>query len=192
VGISGPFALAAGLMRGRSESSREAEVSTTALELASGAIAPIATAFLEAGANVVFIREELPSSMSSFSDLAALLATTTNIIRFYQAIPVLLLSSVPQNLNLTSQQSLDCIVCPAWCEALPGMLEKSIKSGSANLGIAIPASLIAERQPSLEEFAAEFRRLISDFHPALITTSGDVPATADLKDLNKLRNLLIA
>ncbi len=192
VGVSGPFTLAAQLMRAKKDALGEAEVSSRTLELASEAIALVARAFLEAGANVVFIREELPASLSSSADWASLLATTINIVRFYQAIPVLLLSPGAQFLSPVFQQSLDCVVCPVLPEALPGLPEKWITPAPSNFGIAIPVSVIAEPRPSLEELAEDFRRLTYTFRPTLITTAGDVPHTADLRNLGKLRDFLLA
>jgi hypothetical protein len=192
VGISGPFALAAELMQVDVEKSGEAEIAAEALELASGAIAPVAKAFVEAGANVVFIHEQLPLLASGLSDLAALLATTVNIVRFYHAIPVLLLNSRPRSLDPALPDFPDCVVCPVWCEALPGVLEKSLESASINLGFAIPVSAMSGHPAGFEKFTEELRPCLSKFHPALITTPGDVSDPADLKNLNKLRDLLIA
>lgn len=192
VGISGPFALAAQLMGAEPDASGDSEISARALELASEAIAPVAKAFLEVGANVVFIREELPASAASFSDLASLLATTVNIIRFYQAIPVLLLSVEAGHLNLALRQSLDCVICPVLTETLPGMPEEWIEPAPANLGFSIPVEVVAESQSAFEKSAEQLRRVVQIFQPALITTSSDVSNTADFRNLSKLRDVLIA
>jgi uroporphyrinogen-III decarboxylase len=192
VGISGPFALAAQVMRAQGHASGETEISAGPLELASEAIAPIAKAFLEAGANVVFIREEMPPSAPSLADWSSLLATTINIVRFYEAIPVLLLSVGAQNLDLALRQSLDCVVCPVLSETLLRAADEWIEPAPANLGFAIPASVTAEDQASLEKSAADLRRVVQILQPSLITTSGDVPPSADLRILNKLRDFLIA
>lgn len=192
VGISGPFVLAGQLMRAKPDASGEAEISAGALELASEAIAPVARAFLEAGANVIFIREELPLAASGSPDLAAQLATTINIVRFYQAIPVLLLSVGAQYLNLALRQSLDCVVCPVFVETLSDMPAEWIEPASANLGYSIPMEVLAESQPAFEKSTEQLRWVVQILQPALITTSGDVPHTADLRNLNKLRDILIA
>jgi len=191
-GISGPLALAAHLMQANRESVGEAEISADALELASEAIAAVAKAFLEAGANLIFIREELPASAMRNPDWASLLATTVNIVRFYQAIPVLLLSCESQSMSLAFQQNLDCIICPVLSETLPVMVKGLAKPAPANLGLAIPVSEMAETPPRFERFAADFRGLVTELQPAVITTSGDLPPTADLRNLNKLGEFLIA
>ncbi|HLJ13115.1 MAG TPA: hypothetical protein VKV15_01350, partial [Bryobacteraceae bacterium] len=61
----------------------------------------------------------------------------------------------------------------------------------ANLGLAIPVGLISGQAPGLDSIAKDLHRLGPDFHPALITTSGDIPETEGLKNLNKLREFLI-
>jgi uroporphyrinogen decarboxylase-like protein len=192
VGIRGPFSLAAQLMRAEQDPSGE-EISEDALQLASEAIVPVARALVEAGADVVLISEEMPSLASSHADLASVLATTINIVRFYQAIPAVLLGSASQHLSLASQeQSLECIVCPELSGSLSKLPEEPSHPAPATLGVAIPVSAFSEPQPSLAKLAEEFRRLNSAFPLSLITTSGDFPQTADLRDLSKWRDLLIA
>jgi hypothetical protein len=190
-GISGPFVLAAQITQTNRDVSGGAQISPGPLGLASEVIAAIAKAFLEAGANAILIREELPSPNAGFPDLASLLATTVNIVRFYQAIPVLLVSCQSQSASLAFRQNFDCIICPVWSETLPVMVKGLAKPEPANLGIAIPVSEIAETQPRFERFAADFRSLVTELQPAVITTSGDVPPTADLKNLNKIWDSLI-
>jgi len=192
VGINGPFTLAAQLMRAHGQGSSDVEISPAGLELVSESIAPIAKAFVEAGANVVFIREEIAPSTVGPVDLASLLATTINIVRFYQAIPVLLLSGEPRFVNLALQQSPDCVICPVLSGTPPRVPEELVKPAPANLGLAIPVSVFAEPQPSFEKFAEEFRQIVAAVQPAVITTSRDVPQAADLRNLNKLRDVLIA
>ena len=192
VGINGPFALAAQITLAGHGGSSEIQFSTAVLELASGAIASVAAALVEAGANVVFIREQFPLSASDFPAWAALLTTTINIVRFYEALPVLLLQSDSRSVSQALGLSLDCVVCPVFSDALPSVSEDSLNSLPANVGIAIPASVIAGQPSDFDKFGDELRQLLSNFRPALITTSGDVPETADLKNLTKLRDLLVA
>lgn len=192
VGLSGPFSLAAQLARSASNAGSEQNIPPSAIELASATITPIATAFLEAGANAVFLREDVPRAKENLQDWASHLATTVNIIRFYEALPVLLLNLAPEHLPRVLQESPDCIVCPVLRESLSPLLEKIDKPSPANFGIAIPISARPGVSPLAEISAETLRRLVSEFHPALITTSGDVPDAMDLKDLNKLRDALIA
>jgi Uroporphyrinogen decarboxylase (URO-D) len=192
VGLSGPFALAAHLMPANLETSGTPEVSASALEQASAAITSIATAFLEAGANVIFFREDFPAAAEDFPDWTSHLATTINVVRFYEALPVLLLNSSLENWDLVFQHSRDCIVCPVLSESLPAMLERVEKPSPANFGIAIPISAGPGTPPCTGISTENLCRIVSEFHPAVITTFGDVPDTTDLKDLTKLRGALIA
>lgn len=189
VGISGPFALASQLMAAGLEGFGGAEPSAAVLDVATGACASVAGALVEAGASVILIREEFSRSVSDLPDLIERLATTINIVRFYDAIPVLLLRCDSQALAHPAQESLDCVVCPVFSTPLSGAFK--LNPTPANLGLAIPVEVISGQAPGLETFADELHRLGSDFHPALITTSGDISETAALKNLNKLREFLI-
>ena len=93
-GVTGPLTLAAQLAQiNTSESARKQSPPDSALSLAADVTPVVARALVEAGANVILIREELlPSSADARADWASRLAPTINIIRFYEALPVLLLS----------------------------------------------------------------------------------------------------
>jgi len=188
VGISGPVRLAAQLAQAERNSAGRA-IPAAALELASEAIAPVAGAFVEAGANVVLINEDLNWAAPGSPDLASLLATTINIVRFYQAMPVLLLNPASPHRNPVPP---DCVVCPTLPETAPRLPEEILEAAPATVGMAIPANAISAGLPGVETFVEEFRRLNPGFHPAVITTAGDVPDTADLKNWNRLRDLLSA
>jgi Uroporphyrinogen decarboxylase (URO-D) len=191
-GVSGPLRLAAQLAQSGQGECLEKEISTGALELAAEATAAVAKAFVEAGANVVIISEDLPVSFPGDATVASLLATTVNIIRFYQSLPVLVLNPSAQPADIGSEGPLDCVVCPVASDARRGIGEVFREPAPATLGVAVPASVISEGQLAIEKFAQEFRRANPVFQPVVITTSGDVPDTSDLKDLNRLRDLLLA
>jgi hypothetical protein len=118
-GLSGPYTLAAQLLQLNADGSRPAQdFSAPALDLAADTMTAIARALLEAGATAIIIHEEtLPIlSHDAAADWASRLGTTINIVRFYQALPVLLLpdaGAVAANGDLISQQTWDCVVCPA-------------------------------------------------------------------------------
>jgi hypothetical protein len=191
-GVSGPFRLAAQLTRTEEGAPAAEEISVGALELATETTAAVAKAFVEAGANVVIIREDPPASLSGHASLASVLATTANIVRFYQSLPVLLLNASAQLPNMGSQDLPDCVVCPVVSDTQRGIREAFIEPGPATFGVAVPSSVISEGQLGVEKFSQEFRRANPGFHPVVITTSGDVPDTADLKNLTRLRDLLTA
>jgi hypothetical protein len=77
-------------------------------------------------------------------------------------------------------------------DAQRGIEEVFREPAPTTLGVAVPASVISEGQVAIEKFAQEFRRANPAFQPVVITTSGDVSDTSDLKNLNRLRDLLLA
>ena len=74
----------------------------------------------------------------------------------------------------------------------PSCAEKIEKPSPANFGIALPAGKTSSGTTGAPVSNVIIRRFVSEFQPALMTTSGDVPNDVDLKDLNKLRETLIA
>ena len=95
-GVNGPFTVAAQLAQqtGRESINRE-DLPEAAIELAAATITQIATKLAEAGAQVIFIREEILPTLTTQTAEAwsATLAPAINIIRFYQALPVLQITS---------------------------------------------------------------------------------------------------
>lgn len=177
-GVSGPFTLAASLLQiGEIEWARADDVSSSALDLAAAMLMQTASAFVEAGAHVILIHEDVlpPLPDERFDDWANRLSPVANIIRFYGALPVLLLTNpaaVSQNLERLANHEWEAILCPA--------LDASILAGwpsadAARLGVALAPDCLTP-DPALME------RIVS-LHPAVITTSGDVPLSADVKQL---------
>ncbi|MGA8074236.1 MAG: uroporphyrinogen decarboxylase family protein [Candidatus Acidiferrales bacterium] len=185
-GVTGPLTLAAQLAQLDHSKSRPAAPPNSALDLAAEAIPNVTRALVEAGANVIFIREELlPSSASAVVDWAARLATTINIVRFYEALPVLLLN--PQHLaagfESILQVPLDAVVC-APMHSNPAATGPD--SRAAAHGISLPASAFEAEEPNPAQLAASLRQTIADRRPVLVTTSTDLSPTADLKHLNAI------
>jgi uroporphyrinogen-III decarboxylase len=181
VGVNGPFTLAArlngidpGAMRIRQEPS------ASALEAAAAAITRIASAFVEAGANLIFIREEsLPSlSVEACEQWATLLAPLFNILRFYEALPVLQIpaaSATADNVDAMWKQSWDAVLCAASEEFAARARERG---ENFVFGCAVPLDALDE-----DDASGTGPPELSGMRSALVTTDGDVPATADLKRL---------
>jgi len=180
-GVSGPFTLAARLMGIGPGSMRQGqEPSEPALEIAAAAITKITSALVEAGANLIFIREEgLPSlSPEKCQNWASLLAPLFNIVRFYEALPVLQISdesATAENVEAIFQQSWDAVLCSASEEIIA-----RARGGDENLMFGWSVTL--EALEASESSGARSLEL-SDIKPALVTTDGDVPVTTDLKRL---------
>ena len=182
-GVTGPFTLAARLTQlDTGELQCGSKPSEAALEIAAATITKIAAAMVEAGANVIFIREELlpPLTHENVQTWASLLGSVFNIVRFYEALPVLQFgtkAAMPSNLELILQERLDVTICvPAISEAI----RAAAKFTDSPLGIALPPALL-EANGTSGGIHAEIRNL----KLALFTTDGDVPVTTDLKRLMK-------
>lgn len=192
-GVSGPFTLGAHLLDLRpADAPPREDFSDVALELAAATITQIATKFVEAGANVIFIQENIFPVLSAerCEAWAASLAPAFNIIRFYEALPVLLFSdpiSFAANREVVYARSWDCVLCPALPESASNTAEIAPAPGRANVGIALP---LAALQPGAASGTENLTRLLhnitSGLRPALVTTAGDVPASTDIKLLAKI------
>jgi hypothetical protein len=180
--VTGPFTLAAMLSQPGSGTLRRFDIDASALDLAYAVASGIAKAFAEAGANVIFIREEnLPAlSADECAEWASRLGATINIIRFYQSLPVLLLTeqgAVRRNRDVISREPWNCLLCPAW-GAMPGFQ-------GAPIGVALdPESLRGDRS-HLEALTDSLRATTSG-SPAIITTTSDVESAADVERLREL------
>ena len=190
VGVSGPLTLAARLMQLKPEGAlRFEDLSEDALEFAASVGTQVAGALGEAGANLVFIREEvLPPLTAANCDVwASLLAPTINLVRFYEALPVLQLTnsrSFMENSKIVLERHWDCVVCPA-LEGMASLAPELVSQlGSTTLGIAAPFEAFQPEEAGAEA-RQSFVRIISELQPAIVTTTGDVPATANLKHLTR-------
>ncbi len=191
-GVTGPFTLAAHLtdLRPADAPPRE-DFSEAALELAVATITQIATKFVEAGASVIFIQENIfPVLSAEHCDAwAASLTPVFNIIRFYEALPVLLFSdenSFAANREVIYARDWDCVLCPAFNPSASSVAESAPPSGRANIGIALPAAPFQPgASPSAENFTQSLHTIMMELRPVLVTTAGDVPASTDIKLLSR-------
>jgi uroporphyrinogen-III decarboxylase len=180
-GVSGPFTLAArmcGIEPGEMQQGQEP--SESALETAAAAMTKIASAFVDAGANLIFIREENlpPLSSSKCQNWVSLLAPLFNIVRFYEAMPVIQLgveSATAENVGIMFQQEWDAILCSASGEFLA---RAQGRDENFMFGISAPLEVL---EASNSDGAQSLE--LSGTKPVLLTTDGDVPVGTDLKHL---------
>ena len=143
-GVTGPFTLAALLTHmSDSNGNLDRNPDAAAMDFAGEVTAAVARAFVEAGADAILIREQVLPSLTAetAAEWAARLATTINIIRFYEALPVLLLTcqdATATNSKLVAGLNWDCVLCP---EA------RSIASGRARIVRCARAFKIGRRAP---------------------------------------------
>ena len=192
--VSGPGTLAARLTQLTDEPDLRFEtLPSGALDLAAATITQLATAFVEAGANLVFIQEDfLPAlSASAAKSWSSLLSPLINIIRFYEAVPALQITSAVafhRNSDAILSQSWECVLC-APLDALQQCAARiSDSAASIPLGAALPPEAFhpaqAENSAVSASAAAPFRDILSTsggallgrFHPVLLTTSADSSA----------------
>jgi len=191
-GVTGPFTLAALLTQSDDTSgNHDPAPYSAAMEFAGEVASAVARAFVEAGAGAIFIREQIRSSLTAetAAEWASRLATTINIIRFYEALPVLLLTcedSTAANSSLIAGQAWDCVLCPEARSISPSEFGSFAMLGPSRFGVALPSAVFTSEASNTEEVAGPVTPAILDLYPAVITTAGDVPASADLKLLNRL------
>ncbi len=180
-GVSGPFTLAARLTGIDADAMRQGqEPPEPALEVAAAAITRITSALVEAGANLIFIREEAlpPLSSDKCQNWASLLAPLFNIVRFYEALPVLHISgesATAENVEVMLEQSWDAVLCSASEQFIA---RARGRDENLTFGCSVPLEAL-EASDSSGERSLE----LSGIKAALVTTDGDVPATTDLKRL---------
>jgi hypothetical protein len=191
-GVAGPFTLAARITGLQRESAtRRENFSDAALEVAAATITQIASKFVEAGANVIFIQEDVVPKLSveDCEAWASLLAPAINIVRFYEALPVLqILDShlFAENDQVIFRQTWDCILCPTLAASAFGASETVPPPDFANRGIALSPEALEPDASTAEEFLKLLHAYILKSRPAIVTTTGDVPATTDIKFLARV------
>jgi hypothetical protein len=189
--VSGPFTLAALLAQlDASEMGQLSDLPPSAIETSAAAITAIARAFVEAGANIIFIREELLPALSpeQCAHWFSLLATMINIIRFYEAMPVLLISNqkaFDRNVPVISRQAWECVVCPS-LPSISAIPPEDELRRNTKLGIALPLEAFQTVAAGSEDLCRSMRRAVEDVRPAILTTAGDLPATGDVERLNNI------
>jgi Uroporphyrinogen decarboxylase (URO-D) len=191
-GVTGPVTLAAMMARMPiPDSFRYGDLDSSALDRAASVVSGIAKAFVEAGANVIFLREDAapPLSPEDAEDWSSRLATAVNIVRFYEALPVLLLTQTftsAETFASIAGQSWDCVVCFSLGAVPPLDLETIAGMGAGKAGIALPVTWF---EPAAAISAGDqelARRAVAKLQPAIVTTSGDLPSDGDFERLKRL------
>jgi uroporphyrinogen-III decarboxylase len=190
-GVTGPFTLAARLTQfEEGDSLRSEHRPDDALEVAASLMMHLSAVYVEAGANLVFIQEEVLPRLSSESceAWAERLAPAFNLIRFYQALPVLHLTghrSFAENSEVILQQPWNCLVCPT-LDVTSSRATQIFRSGDMIVGIALPLEVLQPDKTSDEDLDRFLHHTMSELRPAILTTAGDVPAGTDLKRLKRV------
>jgi hypothetical protein len=186
-GVTGPFTLAARLTGMENESElRAGDFPAEALEIAAAMITRVASAFVEAGANLIFLQEDVLPLLSeeSCDDWASRLAPALNIIRFYQALPVLYFSAraaITESRDRIFHRQWDCILCPELDATLAASAASLAGPGSAPLALALPLDSFQPESGAQPAVPPALTQAVAALHPAILTTAGDVPPGTDMK-----------
>ena len=191
-GVNGPMTLASQIVqREGNEKVRFEDLSGSVQDYAASVVTQIASAFLEAGSDLIIIQEQILPSLSSQSceEWADLLAPTINVIRFYEALPVLQVSpmrSVLQNWDAIIQQRWDCVVSLPFEALASREAEGSAPTNKVTIGISLTQETFGPEGSEGEEILPILKPVVSRLRPALLTTSGDVPAMTEMKRVAKI------
>jgi len=190
--VSGPKALARKIARGEEkENTSGGELPGEASELASAMCTQTATAFLNAGADVILIYEELPTTLSDTGceEWKNLVAPMINVARFYEALPVVQEKGGSSRLPVwdkAQSQERDSVVCLPASAALSHSQLWSVDAGTSAVGLALPVEALETGHASSEEAIANLREMIVRLRPCVITTEDDVPLTTNLPHLKRV------
>jgi len=183
--VSGPVGLARQL-RGEDPCGSTSQLPQDLLAFAAEVTAAVARSFAEAGADVILIAEDFEAGLPcpSFESYSSLLAPVVNVVRFYEALPVLLLGKVSRETLDSIQANLqDCILCPTWTAEKRALnLEPHPQPGSMAYALTVESFGLDQR--TFETFDSSESRV------CLLTSNEDVPAGLDLKKLaERLKSL---
>lgn len=190
-GVTGPLTLAARLTQLEAGGAwRTQKISESALELAASMVTRISGAFAEAGANLIMILEELVPGLSRerCDAWASALEPSFNVIRFYQALPVLQLTrgeSFAGNSRVILQTRWNCVLC-ASLDGISAQGLNKVESSFAPLGLALPLEMFQLDASARQACRESIRQLVPALRPPILTTAGDIPATTDMKRMCKV------
>jgi Uroporphyrinogen decarboxylase (URO-D) len=154
------------------------------LEFAADVTASLVRCYLEAGADVVFLAEStLPTkSASDFERWRILLDPVVNVIRFFEALPVLLFEDEisPGDMELVRGHSWDCAICLH----LQAETARDWQGVAPWLGVSMRGLDLARSEGEFGDWATSNLGAASAIHVSFLTSS-DWPVTSDLKSLAK-------
>ena len=178
VRVTGPLTLAAQL-----SGATENPADSALLEFAAQLAERIAREYVEAGADSVFlVEEQLPTSPLAWQQLSSLLEPVVNMIRFYEALPVLLLTSAltAESAKAMLTQHWDCLLCPS---ADPVEILEIRGSEKTLKGRALPPAFFEEDPAVIDALIRSTRARGASGTPLLLTSSADIPPSADPRKL---------
>jgi uroporphyrinogen-III decarboxylase len=187
VRVTGPFTLATQLTGSSPDDSQSAG---DVMEFSAEVTATVAKEFVSAGADVVFLTEDsLPQLSGEFCERwTSLLEPVINMIRFYDALPVMHLGNTVQTsgeVSVLLDCNWNCVLSGRFSEA---QAEAWASKGS-HWGAALPAEVFLERQDRQNSTTSVCGKLLEP-RPVFLTSLGDIPPDADLKPVAAALELL--
>ncbi len=187
--ITGPLTLA----RSQVVDPQHGAFDCRAVQSCAEALAGLAKAYVEAGADLILLVETvLPAPEPDMVDWwASLLVPIINVVRFYEAVPVLVLGDdlSAAGARLLAERHWECVLCPT-VAGVKLLSPDAWKQGGAALGIALPTEVFTDAPSEV----AGVQQMITDAKPVLLTTAGEISVSADLKhvsaNLQRLRSAL--
>jgi hypothetical protein len=173
-GVTAPCALADLLAGGAGPARYEV------VEFAAEVTASVCKSFLESGANVIFLRDD-NGSIQDHKQWVELLSPIVNVIRFYEALPVLLLGHAPPEAAIAALEAgCEGVICPGTINLASGrILSMSTASRSAYL----PDACFLRGQNEGSVPGKSLQDLARDTDLCVLTSRRDVPAEVDVKSL---------
>jgi uroporphyrinogen decarboxylase-like protein len=154
-----------------------------AVEFGAGVATVLTKAYLEAGADVILLTEDrLPAPFTAdlYEQWGPLLDPVINVIRFYEALPVLVLGNsgiTPEWMSRIASRKWDCVLCVS-ASTLRAAASERWPVKESILGVAAtPEDFVGAT------VARGFMEWVAQSRTVLLTTSDDIPVQADLKQL---------
>ena len=190
VAVSGPLTLAAQLVAG--SGGNNGLLLPNLVEFAAEVTARVSETFVEAGADMVLLVETTTQGLSTevWDSWALLLDPIINVIRFYEALPVLLLNNSTWAQDVPPAmfgRDWNCVLCAVWSDAEPASDDVRKPAGQ---GIALPTRVFSGQQSDFEDLVRTTGRFMAGHHPIFLTSQEDIPASADLKHLARVLNTI--
>jgi len=183
VSVSGPRALAAQLT---GEAPGES-VFEEATEFAAEVALALCKSFLNAGASVIFLREDA-GAIRDPQCWADLLNPIVNVIRFYEALPVLLPASASAgDVPIAASEACEGLICPRTIDLSAAAL--SPQSAALNSAY-LPIQELLSSEASEAALITFLQTLPPDLGYGLLTTQNDIAAETDIKRLASLLKTL--
>jgi hypothetical protein len=192
VRVTGPATIASQLTHSEGEpgwSNREL------IEFCAEVCAALCKAYVEAGADVVLLEETVLSARTAEPVMwwGSLLEPIANVIRFYEALPVLVLDGEQlsaDTVRFIVGRPWDFLLCPS-ARTYSLLSSDEWNRSAAGIGVAFPVEVLSDPKE-----VEPIRKLIADAKPVMLTTVEDVPVATDLKhlaaNLQQFRGLVAA